>query len=112
MRLDFEIVAPFLDEWDKERAAVCCWNDQTAYNLLHECAARRIKVPQQLAVAGFDGFLDKKMPGRQLTTIGCPWPDVASHALSLLVELIEGRDGDAMPREMCLPVTLLEGDTV
>ena len=118
-RIAFENAAPVLDELlCDERTAVCCWNDRTAYNLLHECAARGVRVPEELAVAGFDGFLDDKMPGRQLTTVGCPWPDVASQALSLLVELIEARGngnaghGDApSPREMCLPVSLLEGDT-
>lgn len=110
-RIDFESVAPFLDEFPGERTVVCCWNDRSAYNLLHECAARGISVPEELAVAGFDGFLDDKMPGRQLLTVGCPWPDVASHALSLLVELIEARGSGCAPREVCLPVSLLPGDT-
>jgi DNA-binding LacI/PurR family transcriptional regulator len=112
VRLDFEKVASFFEVWDKKIAAVCCWNDRTAYNLLQECAARRVKVPQQLAIAGFDGFLDDKMPGPQLTTIGCPWPDVAAQALLLLIELIEKRENGAVPHELCLPVTLLEGNTV
>ena len=108
--IDFENAAPFLDAWDKEQTIVCCWNDRTAYNLLHECAKRRIKVPQQLAVAGFDGFLDDKMPGRQLTTVSCPWPDVAAKALGILVDLIENRDKH-FTGEVKMPVTLLAGDT-
>lgn len=110
-RIDFETSAPFLDVWDKEPVVVCCWNDRTAYNLLQECAEQRIKVPQQLAIAGFDGFLDDKMPGRQLTTIGCPWPDVAAKALEILVELIDNRD-KPLTGEIKMPVTLLSGDTV
>ena len=109
--IDFENASSFLDDWDKEKTIVCCWNDRTAYNLLHECAARGIKVPKRLAVAGFDGFLDDKMPGRQLTTIHCPWPDVASRALEILVDSIEKRDDD-FTGEVQLAVSLLEGDTI
>ncbi len=69
-------------------------------------------MPQQLAVAGFDGFIDDKMPGPQLTTIACPWPDVAAQALLLLIDLIEKRESHATPQELRLPVTLREGDTV
>lgn len=108
--IEFEKAAPFLDDWDKEQVVVCCWNDRTAYNLLHECAVRRIKVPQQLAIAGFDGFLDDKMPGRQLTTVGCPWPDVAAKALEILVDLIEKRN-EPFTGEVKMPVSLLAGDT-
>lgn len=117
-RIEFEEAAPALEALLQgsasvgERTVVCCWNDRTAYNLLHECAARRVSVPEQLAVAGFDGFRDDKMPGPQLLTVGCPWPDVAVHALALLVELIEAGDGEVLPREVRLPVALLEGDTV
>jgi len=61
-------------------------------------------------VAGFDGFLDDKMPGRQLTTVGCPWPDVAAKALEILVDGIEKRDAPFIG-EVRMPVTLLAGDT-
>ncbi len=108
-RIHFEDAAPVLDELlSGPRVAVCCWNDRTAYNLLQACAARG--VPEALAVAGFDGFRDEKMPGRLLTTICCPWPDVAARALEILVGLIDKQE--AAPAETVLPVTLLEGDTV
>jgi DNA-binding LacI/PurR family transcriptional regulator len=112
-RIEFENAAPVSDELSGECTAICCWNDRTAYNFLHECAKRGVRVPKEVAVAGFDGFLDDKMPGRQLLTVGCPWPDVASQALSVLVKLIEARsNGETpLPREIRLPVTLLKGDT-
>ena len=126
-RVAFEEAAPLLDELPvsgearvEERTAVCCWNDRTAYNLLRECRERGVRVPQALAVAGFDGFRDDKMPGGQLLTVSCPWADVASRALEVLAQLIEERAGEApegklmgekrLPEER-LPVALLEGDT-
>lgn len=108
--VDFENTTSFLEKWDEQFTVVCCWNDLTAYNLLHQCASQRLKVPQRLAIAGFDGFLDDKMPGKQLTTIGCPWPDVASKSLEILVQAIEKRS-EPFTGEIKMPVTLLAGDT-
>jgi DNA-binding LacI/PurR family transcriptional regulator len=115
--IEFEKAAPALDTLlaRKGRTAVCCWNDRTAYNLLKECALQNVAVPEQLAIAGFDGLRDEKLPARDLVTVRCPWEDVARRALEWLVELIEVQDADnSAPeaREIRLPVTLLEGDTV
>ncbi|MCW3095669.1 MAG: transcriptional regulator, LacI family [Chthonomonadaceae bacterium] len=96
--------------WRTDRPiAVACWNDRTAYSLLRACAERGVAVPDQIAVTGFDGFLDDKLPARRLTTIGCPWVDVAVQAVELLVR---GISGETLPTETILPVTLLPGDTI
>lgn len=108
-RIHFEAAEPFFETWNGERVAVCCWNDRTAYNLLHEGARRGFAVPQQIAVAGYDGFLDDKIPAHQLTTICCPWADVAARALEILAALIEK---DEAPQESLLSVQLYTGDTV
>jgi LacI family transcriptional regulator len=88
--------------------AVCCWNDRTAYNLLQACDERGIRVPEQLAVAGFDGFLSTKAPRWRLVTVRCPWEDVAAAALQTLQCLVMGEE---VALETCLPVTLIPGDT-
>lgn len=93
--------------------AVCCWNDGTAYRLIAACLGRSICVPSQVAVMGFDGFVAEKLPARQLTTIRCPWDKVGVTALDMLLGLIEGKDNSlSVPKEIRLPVKLLEGDTV
>jgi DNA-binding LacI/PurR family transcriptional regulator len=89
-------------------AVVCCWNDRTAYNLLHLCDRRGVRVPDTLAVAGFDGFLATKIPKWHLVTVHCPWEAVAAAALTALRKMLAGITPD---EEMCLPVTLLTGDT-
>lgn len=88
--------------------AVCCWNDQTAYSLLRAGLAQGIRVPEEIAVTGFDGFLDEKLPARQLATIECPWVEVAVNAVELLTRQI---NGEAIAAETRLPVRLLPGDT-
>ncbi len=89
-------------------AAVCCWNDRTAYNLLQACGERGVRVPEDLAVAGFDGFLATKAPRWRLVTVRCPWDDVAATALQTLQRLMVGQE---IAPETCLPVTLVPGDT-
>jgi LacI family transcriptional regulator len=95
--------------------AVCCWNDRTAYHLLRLCRAFGIRVPEDLAVAGFDGFRDEKAPALQLVTMACPWEQVAATAMDVLVRMITQRAAGceaSSPLETCLPVTLLTGDTI
>lgn len=114
--IDFEQSAPALNELQRASpVAALCWNDRAAYNLLRECLARGIEVPGQIAVTGFDGFRDDQLPARELVTVKCPWEDVARAALGQLVALIELRqkkEAPPAPEDICLPVALLDGDTV
>lgn len=116
IEIKYEDVEPALYEIQAQgRVAVCCWNDRTAYNLLKVCAARGIAVPEQIAVTGFDGFLDDQLPARRLVTVKCPWENAAEAALKRLVHLIETRQkkqAAPRPQEICLPVTLSQGDTI
>ncbi len=89
-------------------AVVCCWNDRTAYHLLDLCDRAGVRVPDELAVTGFDGFLATKVPRWQLVTVHCPWDAVAATALETLKGMLAG---DEPAEETCLPVSLLTGDT-
>ena len=98
----------WLDRPRSERpTAAVCWNDLTAYHLLEECRERGLRVPEDLAVAGFDG-LPSHSVNRQLTTIRAPWVGVARAAIPLLLRRIEGLE---VPAETVLPVELIAGDT-
>lgn len=110
LRIDWEEAAPAvaLSEGRSKPVGVCCWNDRTAYSLLRACARQGIAVPEQLAISGFDGFVDDKLPARALTTIACPWAELAEKAVDLLWTRLRGEE---IPAETVLPVALLEGDT-
>jgi len=117
--IDYEVAAPALPELLRlpGHVAVCCWNDGTAYELLKACKAENVAVPERLAIAGFDGFRDDKLPARQLVTAVCPWEAVATTALKLLVDLISKRSRGNVDRclcseEICLPVAISPGDTI
>jgi DNA-binding LacI/PurR family transcriptional regulator len=88
--------------------AAACWNDITAYNLLEQCRLRGLRVPEDLAVVGFDGIASSRSRPLRLTTVHAPWIEVARAAIPLLVRLI---DGETIPPETRLPVYLMPGDT-
>jgi DNA-binding LacI/PurR family transcriptional regulator len=88
--------------------AVACWHDDTAYYLLETCLRIGIRVPEDLAVTGFDGLQEGRIPGRKLVTVSVPWLSMSFQAASNLVKL---RDGDDVDRLHRFPVTLKPGDT-
>ena len=118
LEIDFEQTAPILPQLltfaTSEPLAVCCWNDRTAHNLLGDCARENVSVPQTLAITGFDGFTDDRLPARQLVTAVCPWEAVAATALEQLRAHIDARAHKSprpAPQETRLPVQLRLGDT-
>ena len=88
--------------------AAACWADQSAYALLEACERLGLRVPEDLAVVGFDGIPTRIRPARRLTTIRAPWGEVTVRAVELLLALIEGQE---VPQETVFPVELLIGDT-
>jgi len=100
--------------------AVCCWNDQTAFNLIYACRQRGIRVPEDLAVTGFDGLIDPRLTSRRLVTVSAAWNEITARAMELLVCQIDTRlagSGSAettpeeLPAQIQLPVRLITGDT-
>lgn len=97
-----------LKELEVMPTAVCCWNDRAAYKLLWHCMQIGVRVPDELAIAGFDGFLETKIPVRELTTVTVPYGDMTERALELMMNLF---DGTSIPMTTVVPVTLTPGDT-
>ncbi|GAB4191038.1 MAG: LacI family DNA-binding transcriptional regulator [Roseiflexaceae bacterium] len=89
-------------------SAAVCWADMSAYRLLDECLRLGMRVPEDLAIMGFDGIPTAIPPQRRLTTIRAPWQNLTATAVELLVGLI---DGESAPPETVLPVELVAGDT-
>ncbi len=88
--------------------AVVCWNDVAAYGLLASCAAAGIRVPEDLAVTGFDGVSSLYGSPPALTTVEAPWAEVARTAVLHLDARLKGR---SVPLETVLPVGLVQGTT-
>ena len=99
----------FLRSNDQTRPeAVVCWGDVSADGMVAWCQQNDIRVPQDLAIVGFDGFPAIGRPSMKLTTIQAPWSDVARTAVGLLCDLCDGKQ---VPEQTILPVELLIGET-
>jgi len=93
---------------DDRPTAICCWNDYYAYELLKHCLRDGVRIPDELAVVGFDGLLETRLPARELVTVSAPWETMACDAVKLLVKSL---DGEPAPATTVVPVTLISGDT-
>lgn len=89
-------------------AAIVCWNDQVALQVLADCRRQRIRVPEEIAVAGFDGCPTPSEDVWSLTTVRAPWAAAARTAVQYLNDLLEGK---SLPQETVLPVELIPGHT-
>lgn len=119
--IDVEVTRPVLEQirtMANPPTAVCCWNDLTAFDLIHECGNAGISVPGELAVVGFDGLFDPRLTSRRLVTVAANWNVIAQQAMEHLFAQIEARfspeeeEREPIPEVTTLPVRLVAGDTV
>ncbi len=82
--------------------AVFCFNDEMALGAIAAINEAGLKVPDDIAVAGFDGI--SAAEGVQLTTVACPMRTVGRSAGTMAVSLIKGTE---RPRDQVIPVRLV-----
>jgi LacI family transcriptional regulator len=71
--------------------ALFAGNDKMAIGALHYLNRRRIKVPQQISVVGFDDMQQAAFANPSLTTVHLPLYEVGQLACERLVERIRGK---------------------
>ncbi|BCW56904.1 LacI family DNA-binding transcriptional regulator [Paenarthrobacter nicotinovorans] len=72
--------------------AVFGLNDALALGALHELLVRGRKVPEEIAVAGFDDIDEAKFASPSLTTVAPGRAEIAERAVELLINRIENKD--------------------
>ena len=80
------------DRSGQERVtAIVCWRDHSAVRAIDYCLAKDIHVPDDIAVAGFDGI---HYPGssHDLTTVTAHWDIVAKTAPELINKMMKGEE--------------------
>lgn len=82
----------FLDKRNVEFQALAAANDEMALSAMEELKKRGIKVPEDVAVVGFDNVESARFCSPSLTTVAQPIYDQACKAFELACELIEGKD--------------------
>ncbi|MEO7715265.1 MAG: LacI family DNA-binding transcriptional regulator [Capsulimonas sp.] len=92
--------------------AIVCWNDLFAHQFMRHCKKNGIKIPDDLAVTGFDGYAPhpffEAAPAYELTTIRVPWVEIGRIAAQLLLKQIGGAE---IPLETLVPVEFVCGTT-
>lgn len=78
--------------------AVFGLNDAVALGALHELLVRGRKVPEDIAVAGFDDIDEARFASPSLTTVAPGRTEIAERAVELLIKRIE-RKGNAVDVE-------------
>jgi LacI family transcriptional regulator len=76
-------IAPGLD-------AVLCYNDLVAAGALQACATLGIRVPDDIAITGYDDIPTAGMIFPTLTTVHTPFQELGRSAASRLVSAIRG----------------------
>jgi LacI family transcriptional regulator len=74
--------------------AVFVANDQMALSVLREACRRGIRIPEQLAVIGFDGIPESAYFYPSLTTISQDLQLLGAQALQNIVGMIQARQGN------------------
>lgn len=85
-------------------SAIICGNDVLALGALREAQSRRINVPRELSITGFDDMPFAALGDVPLTTIHFPMAEIGWHSATLLLRAL-GKTDDVPQTE--LPIRLI-----
>ena len=85
--------------------AVACANDQMAIGVIRELQRSGIRVPEDVAMTGFDDIFPGRVIGPALTTVSQPFRELGARAAARLLQRIEG--SEVAPRADVLPTGLV-----
>jgi LacI family transcriptional regulator len=95
-----EAAATALLDRDQPPTAIFAFNDDMAVGVLRAARARRMRVPEDLSVVGFDDSEQATNMVPALTTVRQPLAEMGRTAVSLLLRLIENRRVEGMRIEL------------
>lgn len=102
-----ERLRDMLSRADPRPHAVFATTDELALATLRAAFSLRIRVPEQLALVGFDGIREALHGGVRLTTVSVPMHDLAVQALDALGT----RTGGQLGLNTVLPTAMALGET-
>ncbi len=83
-----------------------CVSDLSAFGALTECQRRGVRVPGQIAVAGFGDYEIAGICVPSLTTIN-PLPrEIGEHAAKLILDVLDGKKSD--PTTIAISTVLMQ----
>lgn len=101
------VAAARLLDGDRPPRAIVCANDETALGVYGAATARGVRIPDELAVTGWDDIPLARLVSPSLTTVRQPMRDLGTRTARLLLARIrgvgeDGEDGDEAP-DVVLP---------
>ena len=87
--------------------AVLAANDAMAIGLLAAFRERHVRVPEDVALAGFDDIPIARYMTPPLTTVSVPIADLGTRAAARLLHALDGDEASRMRREDILPTSLV-----
>ena len=87
--------------------AIFCANNLTTRNVLHGLASLGIKVPQQVALIGFDDFEMADILDPAVTVVAQPNAEMGRRGAQLLFSRMLHKDEPVKGRQLVLPVELI-----
>ena len=92
-----EALGLMLDQWPDTDAIVCV-SDLSAFGVLMECHRRGIKVPADVAIAGFGDFDVARCAWPRLTTIAIDCFGIGERTAEIVLNALEARSrGEVLP---------------
>ena len=85
--------------------AIFCFNDEMAMGVLEFARRKRLRVPRDLSVVGFDDIRFARYTEPALTTIAQPMREIGEGTVRLLLAIIH--DDSVTPESVTLPHTLI-----
>jgi len=98
------VIMAWLDAGKALPRAIVCANDQTALGAMHALARRGVRVPQEVAVTGFDDVPVARHLHPPLTTVRQPIQQMGATAFDVLYSRISAAGGES---DVVLPVELI-----
>ncbi|MFF7791286.1 substrate-binding domain-containing protein [Streptomyces sp. NPDC007991] len=105
---DVETVVADVLARDTLPEAFVCVSDEVAIDLMKALAEHQVRVPEQVAVTGFDGVVAGRVVRPALTTVRQPMQAMGHVVVDILVERIADPAGSPVTRRLPVQVVLRE----
>ncbi len=87
--------------------AIFCISDRTAFGALAAIKEAGLRVPQDIALVGFDNVWESEHTNPPLTTVHVPKREMGLAAMERLIDLINHEQAYTLPVKMVLPTHLV-----
>lgn len=101
-----QLLTELLARWPKV-TAIFCGNDNLALGVLFECQRRGIRVPEDLAIIGFNDLEVSACSYPSLSSIATPRYGMAHRAAEIILEIIRGSGNRPEQRQIDLGFRLI-----